>query len=132
MARYYNRKDINNSQNTVNSSLEYTPDDKTTFTLSYRGSFAPKSAGLYFVPNTIYNSQNIAESYYNTINDHNSRNINNNISFQAERKFDNSTLSLTTYYITSNYKSTRMCLLISILLISHLLHKISLVTTGRM
>lgn len=104
MARYYEWKDINNSQNTVNSSLEYTPDDKTTFTLSYRGSFAPKSAGLYFVPNTIYNSQNIAESYYNTINDHNSRNINNNISFQAERKFDNSTLSLTTYYITSNYK----------------------------
>lgn len=99
-----NRKDINNSQNTVNSSLEYTPDDKTTFTLNYRGHFAPRSAGLYFVPNTIYNAQNIAESYYNTINDHNSRSINNNVSLQVERKFDNSTLSLTTYYITSNYK----------------------------
>ena len=98
-----NRKDINNSQNTVNSSLEYTPDEKTTFTLSYR-SFAPRSAGLYFVPNTIYNAQNVPESYYSTINDHNKRNINNNISLQVERKFDNSTLSLTTYYITSNYK----------------------------
>lgn len=127
-----NRKDINNSQNTVNSSLEYTPDDKITFTLNYRGHFAPRSAGLYFVPNTIYNAQNIAESYYNTINDHNSRSINNNVSLQVERKFDNSTLSLTTYYITSNYKSMRMFLQISTLPISLHLHKILSVITGRM
>jgi hypothetical protein len=50
-----NRKDINNSQNTVNSSLEYTPDDKTTFTLSYRGFLHPGRQDfiLYPIPYTI-------------------------------------------------------------------------------
>ena len=105
-----NRKDIDNQQNSVNANLNYALDDKTNITLGYRGFFGPKSAGIYHVPTIIYDASDNPVSSYNTINDHHSRTINNNLSFQVERKFGKSSLSMTTYYITNNktkYQSVR-------------------------
>lgn len=99
-----NRKDIDNQQNSLNASLEYQADENTSFILDYRGYYGPRSYGTYDVPTKIYNAQNILESYYNTINDHNSSSINNNLSLQADHKFGKSKISFITYYITNNSK----------------------------
>lgn len=97
-----NRKDTDNQQNSLNSSLEYKVNDNTSFTLDYRGYFGPKSYGIYHIPTKIYNAQNIEESNYNTINDHNSSSVNNNLSLQADHKFGKSKLSFTTYYVANS------------------------------
>lgn len=99
-----NRKDIDNQQNSVNASVEYQANENTTFVLGYRGFYGPKSYGTYYVPTKIYNAQNVMESYYNTINDHHSSSINNNLSLQLDHKFGKNKLSFTTYYITNNSK----------------------------
>lgn len=98
-----NRKDQNKSQNTVNFNVEYEIDSLTTASLNYSGFFAPKSFGTYFVPTLIYNTQNIAESNYTTINDHHSRKINNSLSFQIDRKLNKkSSISWINYFTTNN------------------------------
>ncbi|KFF11574.1 TonB-dependent receptor [Chryseobacterium soli] len=98
-----NRKDQNKSQNTVNVNLEYEIDSLTNISLNYSGSFSPKSFGTYHVPTLIYNNQNIAESNYLTVNDHNSRSINNSLSFQADRKLnEKSQLTWTNYFAGNN------------------------------
>ncbi len=99
-----NRKDIDNQQNSVNASVEYQANENTSFVFGYRGFYDPKSYGTYYVPTKIYNAQNIMESYYNTINDHNNSSTNNNVSLQADHKFGKSKLSFTTYYIADNSK----------------------------
>lgn len=98
-----NRKDQNKSQNTVNFNVEYEIDSLTTASLNYSGFFAPKSFGTYIVPTLIYNSQNVAESNYTTINDHHSRTINNSLSFQIDRKLNKkSSLSWISYFTGNN------------------------------
>ncbi|MBW3521000.1 outer membrane beta-barrel family protein [Chryseobacterium sp. NKUCC03_KSP] len=98
-----NRKDQNKSQNTVNFNVEYEIDSLTTASLNYSGFFAPKSFGTYFVPTLIYNTQNVAESNYTTINDHHSRKINNSLSFQIGRKLNKkSSISWINYFTTNN------------------------------
>lgn len=98
-----NRKDQNKSQNTLNFNVEYEIDSLTNVSLNYSGSFNPKSFGTYNVPTLIYNSQDIVESNYTTINDHNSRSINNTVSFQADRKLNKkSKLTWTNYFAGNN------------------------------
>ncbi|MBV8326084.1 outer membrane beta-barrel family protein [Chryseobacterium sp.] len=98
-----NRKDKNNSQNTLNFNAEYALDSLTGISLNYSGFFAPKSFGTYNVPTVIYNHQDIIESDYTTINDHQSRTINNAVSFQIDRKFNKkSSLSWVNYFTTNN------------------------------
>lgn len=98
-----NRKDTDKNQNSINASVEFSADSLTTFTLNYRAYIAPKGYGLYNLPTTIYNSQNIPESFSTTINDHQNSTRNNNFSFLADRKLNaNSKLSFTGYYITNN------------------------------
>ena len=98
-----NRKDQNKSQNTVNFNIEYEIDSLTNLSLNYAGFFSPKSFGTYYVPTLIYNTQNIAESNYTTINDHYSRSINNSLSFQVDRKFnEKSKISWVNYFAANN------------------------------
>lgn len=98
-----NRKDQNKSQNTLNFNVEYEIDSLTNVSLNYSGSFNPKSFGTYNVPTLIYNSQDVVESNYTTINDHNSRSINNTVSFQADRKLNKkSKLTWTNYFAGNN------------------------------
>lgn len=98
-----NRKDRNKSQNTLNFNLEYEIDSLTNVSLNYSGFFSPRSSGTYNVPTLIYNTQNIAESNYTTINDHHSRIINNSVSFQADRKLGaRSKLTWTNYFAGNN------------------------------
>ena len=98
-----NRKDQNKNQTTVNVNLGYEIDRLTSISLNYSGSFSPKSFGTYHVPTLIYNSQNIAESNYITVNDHYSRSINNSLSFQADRKLNKkSQLTWTNYFAGNN------------------------------
>lgn len=100
-----NRKDQNRSQNTVNFNVEYELDSLTNISLNYSGNFNPRSFGIYNVPTLIYNNQDIVESNYTTINDHNSRTINNTLSFQAERKLGkNSHLSWINYFAGNNIR----------------------------
>ncbi|KPH11259.1 outer membrane beta-barrel protein [Chryseobacterium sp. ERMR1:04] len=98
-----NRKDQNKSQNTLNFNVEYEIDSLTNVSLNYSGSFNPKSFGTYNVPTLICNSQDVVESNYTTINDHNSRSINNTVSFQADRKLNKkSKLTWTNYFAGNN------------------------------
>lgn len=98
-----NRKDQAKSQNTINFNVEYEIDSLTTASLNYSGYFNPKSFGTYNVPTLIYNSQNVAESNYTTINDHHSRTINNSLSFQVDRKLNKkSSLSWINYFTGNN------------------------------
>ncbi|WP_228394359.1 outer membrane beta-barrel protein [Chryseobacterium glaciei] len=98
-----NRKDQNKSQNTLNFNVEYEIDSLTNVSLNYSGSFNPKSFGTYNVPTLIYNSQDVVESNYTTINDHHSRTINNTVSFQADRKLNKkSKLTWTNYFAGNN------------------------------
>lgn len=100
-----NRKDRNNSQNTVNFNIEYEIDSLTNLSLNYAGSFSPKSFGTYNVPTLIYNNQNNVESKYTTINDHYSRSINNSLSFQVDRKFnEKSNISWINFFAGNNAK----------------------------
>ena len=98
-----NRKDQNKSQNTVNFNIEYEIDSLTNLSLNYAGFFSPKSFGTYYVPTLIYNTQNVEESNYTTINDHYSRTINNALSFQVDRKFnEKSKISWVNYFAANN------------------------------
>lgn len=98
-----NRKDKNKAQNTINFNAEYEIDSLTSLSLNYSGYFSPKSFGTYVVPTLIYNSQDIAESDYTTINDHQSRTINNSLSFQLDRKLNKkSSLSWISYFTGNN------------------------------
>ncbi|ASK31763.1 TonB-dependent receptor [Chryseobacterium sp. T16E-39] len=98
-----NRKDKNKSQNTLNFNLEYEIDSLTNVSLNYSGYFSPKSFGTYDVPTLIYNSQDVVESNYRTINDHYSRGINNALSFQMDRKLNKkSQLTWTNYFAGNN------------------------------
>jgi hypothetical protein len=100
-----NRKDQNKSQNTVNFNLEYEIDSLTNVSFNYSGLFNPRSFGTYNVPTLIYNNQNDVESFYTTINDHNSRVINNSLSFQADRKLSSkSKLTWTNYFAGNNVR----------------------------
>lgn len=100
-----NRKDQNNSQNTVNFNIDYEIDNLTNLSLNYAGSFSPKSFGTYNVPTLIYNNQNNVESKYTTINDHHSRSINNVLSFQVDRKLnEKSNISWINYFAGNNAK----------------------------
>jgi hypothetical protein len=100
-----NRKDRNKSQNTLNFNMEYEIDSLTNISLNYSGYFSPKSFGTYNVPTLIYNSQNVVESNYLTINDHQSRSINNSLSFQVDRKLSKkSKLTWTNYFAGNNAK----------------------------
>ena len=100
-----NRKDQNNSQNTVNFNVDYEIDSLTNLSLNYAGSFSPKSFGTYNVPTLIYNNQNNVESKYTTINDHHSRSINNVLSFQVDRKLnEKSNISWINYFAGNNAK----------------------------
>ncbi|MBT2622120.1 outer membrane beta-barrel family protein [Chryseobacterium sp. ISL-6] len=98
-----NRKDKNKSQNTLNFNVEYELDSLTNLSLNYSGNFNPRSFGTYHVPTLIYNNQNVVESSYITINDHNSRSINNSLSFQVERKLNKkSSLAWINYFAGNN------------------------------
>lgn len=98
-----NRKDKNRSQNTVNFNIEYEIDSLTNLSLNYSGFFIPKSFGTYYVPTLIYNTQNVVESNYTTINDHYSRSINNALSFQVDRKLNGkSKISWINYFAGNN------------------------------
>lgn len=98
-----NRKDQNNSQNTVNFNIEYEIDSLTNASLNYSGYFTPKSFGTYHVPTLIYNTQDRVESDYLTINDHQSRTINNSVSFQIDRKLNKkSSISWVNYFTGNN------------------------------
>jgi len=98
-----NRKDRNKSQNTLNFNMEYEIDSLTNVSLNYSGFFSPKSFGTYSVPTLIYNSQNVVESDYFTINDHQSRSINNSLSFLVDRKLSKkSKLTWTNYFAGNN------------------------------
>ena len=98
-----NRKDQNKSQNTVNFNIEYEIDSLTNLSLNYAGFFSPKSFGTYYVPTLIYNTQNVVESNYTTINDHYSRSINNALSFQVDRKLNGkSKISWVNYFAGNN------------------------------
>lgn len=98
-----NRKDQNRSQNTVNFNIEYEIDSLTNLSLNYSGVFSPKSFGTYYVPTLIYNIQDVVESNYTTINDHYSRSINNALSFQVDRKFnEKSKISWINYFAGNN------------------------------
>lgn len=103
-----NRKDQNKSQNTLNFNIEYEIDSLTNVSLNYSGSFNPRSFGTYNVPTLIYNSQDVVESNYRTINDHESRSINNALSFQADRKFNKkSKLTWTNYFAGNNNRKSQ-------------------------
>lgn len=98
-----NRKDQSKSQNTVSFNAEYEIDSLNSVSLNYSGFFNPKSFGTYHVPTLIYNNQNVVESSYTTINDHQSRIINNSLSFQADRKFnDKNKITWTNYFAGNN------------------------------
>lgn len=98
-----NRKDQNKSQNTVNFNIEYEIDSLTNLSLNYSGFFSPKSFGTYYVPTLIYNTQNVVESNYTTINDHYSRTITNALSFQVDRKLNGkSKISWINYFAGNN------------------------------
>ena len=98
-----NRKDQNRSQNTVNFNIEYEIDSLTNLSLNYAGFFSPKSFGTYYVPTLIYNTQDVVESNYTTIIDHYSRSINNTLSFQVARKFnEKSKISWVNYFAANN------------------------------
>ncbi|MGN7756589.1 outer membrane beta-barrel protein [Chryseobacterium sp. 22532] len=98
-----NRKDKNRAQNTLNFNAEYEIDSLTNMSLNYSGYFSPKSFGTYVVPTLIYNNQDIAESDYTTVNDHQSRTINNSLSFQVDRKLNKkSSLSWISYFTGNN------------------------------
>lgn len=100
-----NRKDTDLTQNTLNFNLDYAIDSLTNASLNYSGFFNPKSFGNYDVPTQIFNEQNIEESHYRTINDHNSRSINNSLSFQVDRKLNKkSNLSWVNYFASNNQK----------------------------
>ncbi|WP_027388495.1 outer membrane beta-barrel family protein [Chryseobacterium gregarium] len=101
----FNRKDIDDQQNSLNTSIKYQADENTSIALEYRGFYDPKSYGIYDVPTNIYNAQNMLESYYNTINDHHSSTAKNNISLQADHQFGKSKLSFITYYISNTSKN---------------------------
>ena len=98
-----NRKDKNNSQNTLNFNVEYELDSLTNVSLNYSGFFSPKSYGTYDVPTLIYNAQDVVESNYRTLNDHSSRSINNSVSLQLDRKLNKkSSLSWINYFTGNN------------------------------
>lgn len=98
-----NRKDQSKSQNTVSFNAEYEIDSLNSVSLNYSGFFNPKSFGTYHVPTLIYNNQNVVQSSYTTINDHQSRIINNSLSFQADRKFnDKNKITWTNYFAGNN------------------------------
>ena len=98
-----NRKDKNYNQNTLNFNVEYELDSLTNLSLNYSGYFSPKSYGIYDVPTLIYNNQDIVESNYRTLNDHESRSANNSVSFQIDRKLNKkSSLSLINYFTGNN------------------------------
>lgn len=98
-----NRKDKNYNQNTLNFNVEYELDSLTNVSLNYSGYFSPKSYGIYDVPTLIYNNQNIVESNYRTLNDHESRSANNSVSFQIDRKLNKkSSLSWINYFTGNN------------------------------
>ncbi|MBP2618813.1 outer membrane beta-barrel family protein [Chryseobacterium jejuense] len=98
-----NRKDKNINQNTLNFNVEYELDSLTSLSLNYSGFFSPKSYGVYDVPTLIYNSQDIVESHYRTLNDHESSSINNSVSFQIDRKLNKkSNLSWINYFTGNN------------------------------
>ncbi|WP_106918141.1 outer membrane beta-barrel family protein [Chryseobacterium aurantiacum] len=98
-----NRKDKNTNQNTLNFNVEYELDSLTNLSLNYSGYFSPKSYGTYDVPTLIYNNQDVIESDYRTLNDHDSRSINNSVSFQIDRKLNKkSSLSWTNYFTGNN------------------------------
>ncbi|WP_144283473.1 outer membrane beta-barrel family protein [Chryseobacterium echinoideorum] len=98
-----NRKDQAKSQNTLHFNIEYEIDSLTMASFNYSGYFNPKSFGTYYVPTLIYNSQNVAESNYTTINDHYSRKINNSVSFQVDRKLNKkSSISWINYFTGNN------------------------------
>jgi len=101
----FNRKDIDNQQNSISTSIKYQADEHTSIALEYRGFYDPKSYGIYHIPTKIYNAQNILESGYNTINDHYSSTAKNNVSLQADHQFGKSKLSFTTYYISNTSKN---------------------------
>ncbi|REC46314.1 outer membrane beta-barrel family protein [Chryseobacterium pennipullorum] len=98
-----NRKDKNMSQNTLNFNAEYALDSLTGISLNYSGFFSPESSGTYNVPTLIYNTQNVVESNYTTINDHRTRTINNSVSLQVDRKLNKkSSLSWISYFTGNN------------------------------
>ncbi len=98
-----NRKDKNTNQNTLNFNVEYELDSLTNLSLNYSGFFYPKSYGTYLVPTLIYNSQDVAESNYTTVNDHRNRVTNNALSFQLDRKLNTkSKLSWINYFAGNN------------------------------
>ncbi|UKB84538.1 TonB-dependent receptor [Chryseobacterium sp. MEBOG06] len=97
-----NRKDKNRSQSSVNLNVEYEIDSLTNLSLNYSGLFRPKSFGRYDVPTLIYNSQNIVESNYRTINDHHSSSSNNALSAEINRKFNKKSQITWTNYFTGN------------------------------
>lgn len=98
-----NRKDKNYNQNTLNFNVEYELDSLTNLSLNYSGYFSPKSYGIYDVPTLIYNNQDIVESNYRTLNDHESRSANNSVSFQIDRKLNKkSSLSWINYFTGNN------------------------------
>lgn len=99
-----NRKDKNRSQNTINFNVEYEIDSLTNLSLNYSGFFSPKSFGKYDVPTLIYNSQDIIESDYRTINDHHSGSSNNTLSFEINRKFNKKSQITWTNYFTGNHR----------------------------
>ncbi|WP_228452278.1 outer membrane beta-barrel family protein [Chryseobacterium sp. c4a] len=100
-----NRKDKNTNQNTLNFNVEYELDSLTSLSLNYSGYFSPKSYGIYDVPTEIYNSQEIIESHYRTLNDHEASSSNNSVSFQIDRKLNKkSNLSWINYFTSNNTK----------------------------
>ncbi|MDN3694933.1 outer membrane beta-barrel family protein [Chryseobacterium tructae] len=100
-----NRKDKNTNQNTLNFNVEYELDSLTNLSLNYSGYFSPKSHGIYDVPTAIYNNQEVIESHYRTLNDHESSSINNSLSFQVDRKLNKkSNLSWVNYFTSNNAK----------------------------
>lgn len=98
-----NRKDKNNNQNTLNFNVQYELDSLTSLSLNYSGYFSPRSYGIYDVPTSIYNSKNVIESNYRTLNDHESSSINNSVSFQIDRKLNKkSNISWINYFTSNN------------------------------
>lgn len=97
-----NRKDERRNQNTVNFNAEYEIDSLTNVSLNYSGYFNPKFFGVYHVPTAIYNSQDMVESRYETINDHSSGTSNNSVSIQADRKLNEKSSITWVNYFTAN------------------------------
>ena len=97
-----NRKDERRNQNTINFNAEYEIDSLTNVSLNYSGYFNPKFFGVYHVPTAIYNSQDMVESRYETINDHSSGTSNNSVSIQADRKLNEKSSITWVNYFTAN------------------------------